>query len=156
MMPALNSPQTLDECAPSVGRAVSAKGARKVRISECLCLCMSLICSGIGSGLAQTTEAPDRGQSIYHQHCIECHGAGGRGDGVKAPFLSPRPGNLISAATSAKTDKELLRTIAQGKSHTAMPAWQEVLSAEDQQAVLHYIRSLVRFTRPPAQPAVTP
>jgi mono/diheme cytochrome c family protein len=117
---------------------------------------MSLMCNGIGLGLAQTAEAPDRGQSVYRQHCMECHGAGGRGDGVKAPSLSPRPGNLVSAATSAKTDKELLRTIAQGKSHTAMPAWKEVLSAEDQQAVLHYIRSLVRLTRPPAQPAVTP
>jgi mono/diheme cytochrome c family protein len=104
---------------------------------------------------AQTSEEPDRGQSIYRQHCMDCHGASGRGDGIKAPFLSPRPGNLISAATSSKTDKELLRTIAQGKSHTAMPAWQEILSAEEQQAVLQYIRSLVRFTRPSA-PLVGP
>ena len=87
---------------------------------------------------------------------MECHGAGGKGDGVKAPFLSPRPGNLISAATSAKTDKELLRTIAQGKAHTAMPAWQNVLPAEDQQAVLQYIRSLVRFTRPLTPPPPGP
>ena len=106
--------------------------------------------------LAQTAEALDRGQSIYRQHCMECHGASGKGDGVKAPFLSPRPGNLVSAATSAKTDRELLRIIAQGKSHTAMPAWQEVLSAEDQQAVLQYIRSLVRFAHPSAPLSVTP
>ena len=69
---------------------------------------------------------------------------------------SRRDREICSAGTSAKTDKELLRTIAQGKSHTAMPAWQEVLSAEDQQAALHYIRSLVRFTRPPAPPVGTP
>ena len=45
----------------------------------------------------------------------------------------------MSAATSAKTDKELLRTIAQGKPCTAMPAWQDRLAAEDQEAALQYI-----------------
>jgi mono/diheme cytochrome c family protein len=87
---------------------------------------------------------------------MECHGATGKGDGPKAPFLSPRPGNLISAATSAKTDKELLRTIAQGKPLTAMPAWKDALPAEDQQAVLQYIRSLIQFSRSPAALPPTP
>ena len=87
---------------------------------------------------------------------MDCHGATGKGDGSKSPFLSPRPGNLISAATSAKTDKELLRIIAQGKSRTAMPAWQDVLPADDQQAVLQYIRSLIRFTRQPASARSNP
>lgn len=84
---------------------------------------MLLTCSGAGLLLAQPTEEPDRGQAIYHEHCMDCHGEAGKGDGAKAPFLSPRPGNLISAATSAKTDKELLRTIAQGKPRTAMSPW---------------------------------
>jgi len=117
-------------------------------ISDRLLLAFLLTCGGTGVLLAQPSETLDHGQAIYREHCLECHGTTGKGDGVKAPFLSPRPGNLISAATSAKTDKELLRTIAQGKPRTAMPAWQNVLPAEDQQAVLQYIRSLVRFTRP--------
>lgn len=126
MMPALtHSPISDKRCSP-VGRPSSP--ARKALISGPPLLFIFLVCSGIGLVLAQTSEEPDRGQSIYRQHCMDCHGASGRGDGIKAPFLSPRPGNLISAATSAKTDKELLRTIAQGKSHTAMPAWQAVLS----------------------------
>ncbi|MCE3222902.1 MAG: putative Cytochrome c [Nitrospira sp.] len=153
MMPALTrSPISDKRCSP-VGRP--SNPARNAPISGPPLLFVFLVCSGIGLVLAQTSEEPDRGQSIYRQHCMDCHGASGRGDGIKAPFLSPRPGNLISAATSAKTDKELLRTIAQGKSHTAMPAWQEVLSTEEQLAVLQYIRSLVRFTRPPA-PLVGP
>ena len=156
MAPALKDPKTADELTLPVRSVMSSCGMRTVRVSEFLLLFISLICNGVGLTLTQTTEMPDRGQSIYRQHCMECHGASGRGDGVKAPFLSPRPGNLISAATSAKTDKELLRTIAQGRSHTAMPAWQEVLSTEDQQAVLQYVRSLVRFTRPPAPLPGTP
>lgn len=112
-------------------------------------LFLMLVLSGSGGGLllAQPSDVLDHGHTIYREHCLECHGETGKGDGPKAPFLSPRPGNLVSAATSAKTDKELLRTIAQGKPRTAMPAWQDRLAVDDQQAALHYIRSLVRFSR---------
>ena len=103
----------------------------------------------ISAALAATpAEFPlERGRSIYEQHCLECYGAEGRGDGVKAPFLSPRPGNLVSAATSAKSDKDLLKIIANGRARTAMPAWKDQLSDDEQREVLRYIRSLVRFTR---------
>lgn len=98
----------------------------------------------------------DLGRRIYEQRCLECHGPQGRGDGAKAPFLSPRPGNLVSAATSAKSDKDLLKVIANGRPRTAMPAWKDQLSEEEQRAVVAYIRSLVQFhhaqTPPPPQP----
>ena len=125
-------------------------------VPNCLLVLFLCACSGGGVLLAQTTEVLDRGRDLYQAHCIDCHGPTGKGDGNKSPFLSPRPGKLISAATSAKTDKELLRIIAQGKSRTAMPAWQDVLPADDQQAVLQYIRSLIRFTRQPTSAAAIP
>ena len=98
----------------------------------------------------------ERGQKIYQRVCAECHGPEGRGDGQEATSLSPRPGNLVSAQTSAKSDQELLKIIAKGRPRTAMAGWEERLSQEDQVAVLAYIRSLVKFTRsatpPPPQP----
>lgn len=124
--------------------------------TESLLLAFTLVCGGTGVLLAQTAEGLQRGQTIYREHCMECHGANGKGDGPKAPFLSPRPGNLISASTSAKTDKELLRTIAQGKPRTAMPGWKEALPEEDQQAVLQYIRSMIQFSRAPVAPPPSP
>ena len=133
-----------------------ALGAKQSSILNQFLLETLLLCGSGGLLLAQPSEGLDRGHTIYREHCMECHGTTGKGDGVKAPFLSPRPGNLVSAATSAKTDKELLRTIAQGKPRTAMPAWQDVLPIEDQQAVLQYIRSLVRFTRSQTPPPPGP
>jgi len=127
-----------------------------MRLSDRLFLVLLLCGSGSGVLLAQPSDTLDRGHTIYQEHCLECHGESGKGDGPKAPFLSPRPGNLVSAATSAKTDKELLRTIAQGKPRTAMPAWQDRLAAEDQEAALQYIRSLVRFSRSPAPSSPSP
>jgi mono/diheme cytochrome c family protein len=108
---------------------------------------------------ATEPSAADRGRRIYEQHCMECHGSQGRGDGVKAASLSPRPGNLVSAATSAKSDKDLLKIIANGRPRTAMPAWKDRLSEQDQQEVLRYIRSLVQFHRsvtPPPPASDTP
>src|SRR5215208_1839768 len=96
------------------------------------------------------------GQRLYEQHCLDCHGPQGRGDGAKAPFLSPRPGNLVSAATSAKSDKDLLKIIANGRPRTAMPAWKDRLSEEDQREVLRYIRSLVQFHRSLTPPPPSP
>jgi mono/diheme cytochrome c family protein len=103
----------------------------------------------IGPSFA-TPPAPatvEQGRVIYEQRCLDCHGPEGRGDGTRAISLSPRPGNLVSAHTSAKSDQELLKIIANGRPHTAMPAWKGRLSEDEQQAVLAYVRSLVKFTR---------
>ena len=98
----------------------------------------------------------ENGHTIYERHCAECHGPEGRGDGRQATSLSPRPGNLISAQTSVKSDQELLKIIAKGKPRTAMTGWEDRLTPEEQTDVLAYIRSLVKFshsaTPPPPQP----
>ena len=107
-----------------------------------------LIALAVTAAMADPPVSTERGRMIYRTRCLECHGAEGRGDGEKAPFLSPRPGSLVSAATSAKSDRDLLRTIQNGKLRTAMPAWKDILSDEEMQDVLQYVRSLVQFSRP--------
>lgn len=119
----------------------------------------SLVTVAVTVQLAPATppsSTADVGRHIYEQRCLECHGPQGRGDGVNAPFLSPRPGNLISAATSAKSDKDLLKIIANGRPRTAMPAWKDELSEEEQREVLRYIRSLVQFHHPLTPPPPVP
>ncbi len=94
----------------------------------------------------------ERGQEIYQKYCMECHGESGRGDGPRAPLLAPRPGNLISAATSAKSDAELLGIITNGAPRTAMRGWKDELTEEDRLNVLAFVRSLVRFQKPSLTP----
>lgn len=133
-------------------------------------LCIRIIsllliwCSVVLNGLAYAKEsqevnpqhAVERGQEIYQKYCQECHGAEGRGDGPRAAMLAPRPGNLVSAATSAKTDEELLATIAQGVPRTPMEGWGDQLSDDEQRDVLAYIRSLVHFQASPSSTLPTP
>ncbi len=105
--------------------------------------------------MAAMPAATERGKAIYQTRCLECHGIEGRGDGQKAPFLSPRRGSLVSAATWAKSDLDLLRTIQNGKPRTSMPAWKDILTEAEIEEVLLYVRSLVHFSRPltPAPPS---
>jgi mono/diheme cytochrome c family protein len=106
------------------------------------------------SALAAAPADIEQGRAVYERHCADCHGPEGRGDGKLATSLSPRPGNLVSAQTSAKSDQDLLKIIANGRPRTAMTGWNGRLSEDEQRAVLAYIRSLVKFSRPatPAPP----
>lgn len=121
--------------------------------------------SGMVYGLAYSEvpleivpQQPDieQGGALYRVHCQECHGTEGRGDGPRAPMLAPRPGNLVSAATSAKTDEELLAILAVGVPRTAMPGWSDQLSDNERRNVLAYVRSLVHFQEPPSTPLLIP
>src|SRR5262249_53992712 len=103
------------------------------------------IAFAISASADTTPDNIEEGKLIFEDRCASCHGLQGRGDGPQAPFLSPRPGSLISAGTSAKSDSDLLATISNGKPRTAMPAWKDLLTEEQRREVLAYVRSLVRF-----------
>lgn len=121
---------------------------------------MLLINSLLISGIAASHEPRDvgvqpdseQGRDLYRVHCLECHGAEGRGDGPRAALLAPRPGNLVSAATSTKTDEELLQILAKGIPRTAMRGWSDQLSEDQRRNVLAYLRTLVHFQDPPSPP----
>ena len=56
----------------------------------------------------------EQGREIYQAHCLECHGVKGHCYGPRTTTLAPCSGNLVSSATSSKTDDELLGIITQG------------------------------------------
>ena len=95
---------------------------------------------------------PQKGHKIYLEFCADCHGPEGRGDGPRASLLAPGPGNFVSAATSVKSDEELLRIITNGVPRTAMQGWKHRLSEQDHIDVLAFIRSLVHFQEPSLTP----
>jgi mono/diheme cytochrome c family protein len=91
-----------------------------------------------------------RGQALYEEHCAECHGNEGRGDGPAAYLLVPRPRDLASGrykirsteSGSLPTDDDLLRTVRRGLDGSSMPGWDQVLSDADIRAVVEYIKAL--------------
>lgn len=71
---------------------------------------------------------------VYAQFCSQCHGATGEG-GIGPEFQSDE-------FHATKTDDQLVESIDSGHRATAMIAWGQVLTAEQIEELVAYIRSL--------------
>lgn len=94
-----------------------------------------------GAAGGETMAGEVDGAKIYADRCALCHGATGHGDGPASAALDPKPRNHTDGAyMNAQADAQLLEVIHNGKG--AMPAWKDVLTEEQIQAVLKHVRSL--------------
>jgi mono/diheme cytochrome c family protein len=81
----------------------------------------------------------DQGQKVAQINCATCHGAKGKGDGVAAAALSPKPADWTSKKIQDESDGELFWKISTGRG--AMPSWKH-LPENDRWALVRYIHSL--------------
>jgi len=104
--------------------------------------------------VTQRKVAVERGQKVYAQYCVTCHGAQGKGDGVSAQNLPIKPQDLTDGRIlNALPDHFLTSVIADGGHSVGlsplMPAFKPQLSAVQ-------ISDLVTFVRSVAKPAFDP
>jgi mono/diheme cytochrome c family protein len=113
-----------------------------------LSLLMGIISVGCASGFGlkdlspwASLGDPVNGRAIYVNHCIQCHGADGKGSpGIT---LVPPPADLSSDAVQSRLAHTLFRRIHGGKPNTAMGAWKGALADDgDIWDVLDYVRTL--------------
>jgi mono/diheme cytochrome c family protein len=85
-----------------------------------------------------------RGQAIFTQRCIGCHGRKADGKGPNSVDISPRPRNLRNSAfIDGVADRRLFESILYGVDGTAMPSWIDYgLSQDEVGDIVNYIRSL--------------
>jgi len=81
----------------------------------------------------------EQGAKIATVNCASCHGAKGKGDGVAAAALTPKPADWTSSRVQSETDGELFWKISNGRG--PMPPWKH-LPENDRWALVRYIRSL--------------
>ena len=93
-----------------------------------------------------TPAAAQTGEAIYADVCAQCHGP--KGEGGIGPSLSDPTFQLDFS------DQQIFNTISQGHKATPMIAWGDVLSPEQIQQLVDYIRQLKQET--PASPVATP
>jgi copper transport protein len=93
----------------------------------------------IPNPVAATPASVARGQELYQQHCVMCHGVGGRGDGPLARTLNPPPADL-RVHVSQHTEGQLWLWISNGIPGSAMPAFKDVVSDEDRWNLVNYLR----------------
>ena len=84
-----------------------------------------------------------KGQEIFLQTCMVCHGAGGKGDGPGAVALLDKPADFTDPAHATYySDQGRLHIIRKGIPDTPMVGWGDILSEAEIQAVYAYVRSL--------------
>ncbi len=128
----------LDSLATAAGR--HEKPSQLVALSKKLTVAL-----GTDGALELPTTTVDiaRGRAIFEQHCIECHGPTGAGDGPKSKELNTVPAAIGTAATMhGVTPAFAYRVVSVGIVNTRMVSWSSVLSSDERWAVVRYITSL--------------
>jgi mono/diheme cytochrome c family protein len=79
-------------------------------------------------------------QTLYISTCGPCHGNKGKGDGVAAAALNPKPADHTSATVQSETDGSLFWKISEGRS--PMPTYKAALTETQRWELVDYIRTL--------------
>ncbi len=80
----------------------------------------------------------DAGKKAYTQYCVTCHGSGGKGDGIAANALHPRPASLMASSVINESDGAIFWKITNGKS--PMPTWGKILKPAQRWDIVCFIR----------------
>ena len=85
------------------------------------------------------------GATLYAEHCVECHGYQGKGNGIKSRTLSTKlPDLLTEPHTTEHTPGDFYNWITYGMVNTDMPGYAEKLSDEDRWDLINFIHALSR------------
>jgi len=92
-------------------------------------------------GPAASPQALSLGQGVYVQHCAECHGITGAGDGFAANDL-PVPVAPTDFRNQRASYEAGVRILQNGVDSTSMAQWTDRLNVQEIEAVVHYVRGL--------------
>jgi mono/diheme cytochrome c family protein len=102
----------------------------------------------------ETTETLTAGKAIYVMNCAFCHGYGGRGDGPNARGLQPGPPDFNDTATyDGWTPADYFWRVSESLPMRAMPQWRYWFDEDQRWLVSNYVRSILVFPNPDAEPA---
>ena len=92
--------------------------------------------------VSPTPQSVERGKAVYTTFCIDCHGAGGEGDGHlrKSGLYPVQPRSLVSQTARDLKDGEIYHSIMLG--FGAMGAYGSQIRPDDRWKIILYIRRL--------------
>ncbi len=91
---------------------------------------------------SQDTEALNKGMLVYQTNCLQCHGENGDGNGPEAGALDSKSTDFTNSELMSSLSSSMLeKAIVEGVPDSAMQSWGGILSKEDVEAVILYIRT---------------
>jgi len=107
----------------------------------------ALIVSSTGAWAAGSTNNAPKAPEKFMTFCVPCHGPAGKGDGMAAAALNPKPRNFTDGKyMNARTDAQLTNVIKHGsaaeKLSPLMTGYGSMLNDQEIKEVVAYIRSL--------------
>jgi len=90
----------------------------------------------------KTADLVAKGRASYEQNCAACHGDKGRGDGIAAGALQPKPRNLVTEKFShGAAPAQVFATIEKGIDGTSMTPFGH-LPADERWGLTYYVLDL--------------
>lgn len=99
-----------------------------------------LLTSGILTAQTTTADAIAKGKISYDFYCYQCHGYAGDAQTLASTYLNPPPRNFTRISPQQLTVKKMVAAVNHGREGTAMVSFSSVLSENDIDNVVHYIR----------------
>ena len=90
--------------------------------------------------LNATLEEIQSGKKIYTSLCVVCHGTEGKGDGIAAAGLNPKPTDFNSYEFHKQSNGAIFWKLSKGKG--VMAPYEGMLSEKDRWAIVSYLKSL--------------
>jgi mono/diheme cytochrome c family protein len=90
--------------------------------------------------LKGSAESIAPGKKLYATYCVPCHGDKGKGDGIAAASLNPKPANHSSDKVQSQSDGAIFWKLTNGRS--PMASYEKILSVQQRWQLVNYIRTL--------------
>lgn len=96
-------------------------------------------------------DSVQEGKLLFAQHCLQCHGYWGEGNGIVGLTLNGRPANLLRLA-GKQSPGAFAWKIAEGRG--AMPSYRDSLSQDEIWHLVNFVESLENEVGSSGQPIV--
>ncbi len=95
-----------------------------------------------------TPEFVAKGKQLFTTTCSSCHGTDGKGDGVAAAALNPKPRNFhqTDGWTNGREFSNIFKTLKTGVPNTSMVAY-DFIPIADRIAIIQYMRTFADFPK---------
>ena len=124
-------------------------------VSLALVMCVTNA-SLISAARAATDDLPQmRGAAVFSTYCVLCHGPLGKGDGRAASLQQVPPADLTKSRRSVSYKLQIILDGGAALNRSsAMPAWREVLTAQQIAEVTAYLSTLRKAPAPSASNSI--